>query len=206
MLPSAYPEVESYPHLKQLLAAHIDMQVEDIRVLLGLPQPGSSVGGNFATAALLFNLVSAASVAFYNTSLKALKGKVGGSGDRFKGVLRDHFPLAEISLPQATVLKVFYNYARNPLAHSLGLTGPKGVEVFIAKNPLSSKHIAELEDSPTLPKWSREALYKASGESGPSYRIGISGLYWGVHRMLQSIFANNSQAAGADNVAAKLGF
>jgi hypothetical protein len=206
VLPSEYPEVQSYAHLKHLLADHVDMQFEDVRVLLGLPEPGSSVGGNFATAALLFNLISGASVAFYKTSLKALKGKAGGSGDRFRGVLADHFPLAEISLAPETVLKVFYNYSRNPLAHSLGLGGPKSIEVFIAKKALSSKRIAELEDSPSLPKWSREALYDAGVQPGPSYRIGISGLYWGVHRMMQSILADNKEATRADEVAAKLGF
>jgi hypothetical protein len=155
---------------------------------------------------VLFNIISGASVAFYQTSMRALKGKAGGSGARFKGVLADHFPLGEISLPQATVLNVFYNYSRNPLAHSLGLSGPKGVEVFIAKKARSSGRIAELEDSPTLPKWSREALYDAGVKPGPSYRISVSGLYWGVHRMLQSIFADGGQATRADNVAANLGF
>lgn len=205
MLPSQYPEVQGYPHLKQLLADQIDMQFEDVRVLLGLPQPGSNVGGNFATAALLFNIISGASVAFYNTSMKALKGKAGGSGARFQGVLRDHFPLTEITLPEAVVLTVFYNYSRNPLAHSLGLSGPN-VEVFIAKKALSSQRITELEDSPTLPKWSREALYDAGVQPGPGYRISISGLYWGVHRMLQSIFADSNHAKRADSVAANLGF
>jgi len=206
VLPAQYPEVQSYPHLKKLLADHIDMQFEDVRVLLELPQPGSTVGGNFATAALLFNIISGASVAFYNTSMKALKGKAGGSGARFRSVLTDHFPMAEITLPEPTVLQVFYDYSRNPLAHSLGLSGPKNVDVFIAKKPLSAKQISELEDSPTLPKWAREALYDAGVQPGPSYRISISGLYWGVHRMLQSIFADSNQATRTDSVAATLGF
>jgi len=72
-----------------------------------------------------------------------------------------------------------YNYSRNPLAHSLGLGGPTGVQVFIAEKALSQKQIHELEDSPTLPHWSREALFDAGVQPGPSYRIGISGLYWG---------------------------
>jgi hypothetical protein len=206
VLPSQFPEVQSHPHLKQLLADHVDMQFEDVRVLLGLPQPGSHVGGNFATAALLFNLISGASVAFYKTSMKAIKGKAGGSGDRFRGVLRDHFPMEEIVLPEATVLKIFYDYSRNPLAHSLGLGGPASVEVFIAKKALSQKRILELEDSTTLPQWSREALFDAGLQSGPSYRVGISGLYWGVHRMLHSLFGNANETTTADRVAAKLGF
>jgi len=104
------------------------------------------------------------------------------------------------------VQTVFCNYSRNPLAHSLGLAGPKGVEVFIAKKALSPQEIVELEDSPNLPKWSREAVYDAGVQLGPSYRISISGLYWGVRRMPQSIFTDSNQATRADKVAAKLGF
>lgn len=47
MLPSEYPEVQSYSHLQRLLADHIDMQFEDVRLLLRLPRKGSTVGGNF---------------------------------------------------------------------------------------------------------------------------------------------------------------
>jgi len=206
VLPSQFPEAQGYPRLKQLLADHIDMQFEDVRVLLGLPQPGSHVGGNFATAALLFNIISGASVAFYNTSWKALKGKAGGSGERFRGVLSNHFPFAEITIPKKTTIDVFYKYSRNPLAHSFGLGGPKAIEVHIAKNALTPKRITELEDSPTLPIWSRAALTETGIQPGPSYRLGISGLYWGVHRMLQSVFQDGTQAAAADQVAKQLGF
>ena len=181
------------------------MQFEDVRVLLRCPLPGSTVGGNFATAALLFNIISGTSVAFYNTSMKALRGRSGGSGARFKGVLNDHFPMGEIALPPATVVKVFYEYGRNPLAHSLGL-GSTAPDVFIAKKALSARRIAELEDDATLPTWSREALYDAGVAPGPSYRISISGLYWGVHRMVHSILADVEQARRADGVAKQLGF
>jgi hypothetical protein len=134
VLPSLFPEVQGHPHLKQLLADHVDMQFEDVRVLLALPKPGSHVGGNFAAAALLFNIISGASVAFYKTSMKAVKGKAGGSGDRFRGVLSAHFPMKEMALPEATVLKVFYNYSRNPLAHSLGLGGQPGERIVDVVN------------------------------------------------------------------------
>jgi len=206
VLPSQYSEVQSYGHLQQLLANHIDMQFEDVRLLLRLPRKGSSVGANFATAAVLFNIISGASVAFYNTSWKALKGKAGGSGERFRGVLSNHFPFAEITIPKKTTIDVFYKYSRNPLAHSFGLGGPKAIEVHIAKNALTPKRITELEDSPTLPIWSRAALTETGIQPGPSYRLGISGLYWGVHRMLQSVFQDGTQAAAADQVAKQLGF
>lgn len=80
------------------------------------------------------------------------------------------------------------------------------IEVFVAKKALTPTRITELEDSATLPNWSREALYETGIQSGPSYRVSISGLYWGVHRMLQSIFQDSSQAKAADRLAKKLGF
>jgi hypothetical protein len=203
VLPSEYPEAQNYPHLKQLLAQHIDMQFEDVRLLLRLPRKGSNVGANFATAAVLFNIISGASVAFYKTNWKALKGKAGGSGERFRGVLGDHFPFAEIT--KKTTIDVFYKYSRNPLAHSFGLGDPKLVEVQIAKNALTPKGITELEDSPTLPTWSRAALTETGIQPGPSYRISVSGLYWGVHRMLPSIFQDSSQTNAADELAKQLG-
>ena len=52
VLPSEYREVQNYPHLKRLLADHIDMQFEDVRLLLRQPRGRSTVGGNFG---LLFD-------------------------------------------------------------------------------------------------------------------------------------------------------
>jgi len=122
MLPSQYPEVASYPHLKHMLQTHVDMQFEDVRVLLGLPTSGSTVGANFATAAVIFNLISGASVAFYQTSSQALAGR-GNRGARFKDVLDDHFPLREISLPRQTTIDISTTTraTRSPTLSDLGM-------------------------------------------------------------------------------------
>lgn len=206
MLPSEYPEVQSYPHLQRLLANHIDMQFEDLRLLLKQPRGRSTVGANFATAAVLFNVISGASVCFYKTSWAGFTAKTG-SGEKFKKALRHHFPFSEIQIPKEKTIEVFYYYSRNPLAHAFGLGDPKVIDVHLAKSKLTKARVTELEDSPTLPVWSRPALTE-TGIQGPppSYRISISGLYWGVHRMLQSIFADTSQAKAADQLAKQLGF
>jgi len=116
---------------------HIDMQFEDVRLLLRLPRKGSNVGANFATAAVLFTSSPALRSPSTRPSWKALKGKAGGSGERFRGALSDHFPFAEITIPKKTTIDVFYKYSRNPLAHSFGLGDPKLIEVQIAKNALT---------------------------------------------------------------------
>lgn len=206
MLPSQYPEVQNYSHLQKLLADHIDMQFEDIRLLLGQPSGSSAVGGNLATAALLFNAISGASVCFYKTSWPGFTA-TSGSGAKFRNALKDHFPFVEVKIAPTEAIKVFYSYSRNPLAHSFGLGDPAKREVWIAKNPLTKRQITELEDSAKLPMWSRPAIWETGIKPPPlSYTIGISGLYWGVHRMLQSIFADSKQAVAADLVAKRLGF
>jgi hypothetical protein len=80
--PSEYPEVQSYPHLHRLLADHIDIQFEDLRLLLKQPRGRSTVGANFATAALLFNVISGASVSFYKASWAKFTAKTGSESGR----------------------------------------------------------------------------------------------------------------------------
>lgn len=132
MLPSEYAEVQGYSHLKRLLADHIDMQFEDLRLLLKQPRGPSTVGANFATAALLFNVISGASVCFYRTSWAGFTAKTG-SGEEFKKALRHHFPFSDIQIPKEKTIEVFYYYSRNPLAQAFGLGDPTLIEVQLAK-------------------------------------------------------------------------
>lgn len=205
MVPSKYPEVQGRPHLQSLLSTHIDMQFEDVRALLRLPRAGSTVGANFAAAALLFNLISGISVVLYNASWKGFAAK-SGSGAKFKKVLLSHFPFTEIPIQKELVVGAFYTYSRNPLAHSLGLGVPSHPKISIAKKPLTPSEITELEDNLSLPEWSHPALSPIGIQPGSSYQLCISGLYWGIHRMLHSIFADGNQVRDADQLAKRLGF
>jgi hypothetical protein len=71
-----------------MLEEHVNMQFEDPRVLLRLPQKqlAPDVGANLATAAHLLNLVSGFSVCFYNAGSHSITER-RTSGKR-KGLLR----------------------------------------------------------------------------------------------------------------------
>jgi len=176
------------------------MQVEDVRVLLRMPKAGYPAGCNFAAAAVLFNLIAGTSVCFYNASPQALATS-GDRGKRFKDMLIAYFPW-----PQAIAAKegadAFYKYARNPLAHALGLDVPKAPEIGVNKGPLSERKILELEDAATLPTWAPPALRR----QGPEYEIGVAGLYWGYHRVLHALFADQTHSRGAEALARDLYF
>jgi hypothetical protein len=95
------------------------MQIEDVRVLLRMPKAGYPGGCNFAAAAVLFNLIAGSSVCFYNASPNAL-ATPGGRGKRFTDMLMTYFPWPP-GIAAKDGADVFYKFARNPLAHALGL-------------------------------------------------------------------------------------
>jgi hypothetical protein len=97
---------------------------------------------------------------------------------------------------------VLYMYARNPLAHALGLDVSNAPEIGINKSPLSEKRILALEDAPTLPSWAPPALRK----HGDAYDIGVAGLYWGYHRLLHALFADPGHSDSAEALARDLYF
>jgi hypothetical protein len=100
-LPSQYPETQSLPNAKQFLSELVDMQFQDIRVLLRLPDPqiAPNVGCNFTAAAMLTNLISGFSVWFFHTPYargkiekEERKRKQGLSKRRFLGFVRAYYP------------------------------------------------------------------------------------------------------------------
>lgn len=202
VLPSAFPELAGprHPSLRRLCREHFDMQIQDVRVLLRMPKAGFPAGCNFAVAAVLFNLIAGASVCFYDTSPKALATS-GDRGKRFKDMLIAFFPWPT-GISAVDGADVFYYYARNPLAHALGLDVPQAPDIGMSKAPLSERQILELEDSSTLPVWAPPALRR----QGNDYEIGAAGLYWGYHRVLHLLFADPMHSAGAETLAHDLYF
>ena len=74
MLPSQYPEVQSYPNLKKLLEAVVDMQFTDLRDALGRIHITS--GMNLSAATRLFDTISECSICFYNATPDATAATV----------------------------------------------------------------------------------------------------------------------------------
>jgi hypothetical protein len=202
MLPSEFPElsVALQPSLVRLCRDHFDMQVQDVRVLLRMPKAGYQAGCNFAALAVLFNLIAGASVCFFDASAKALAER-GNRGKRFQDMLETWYPW-EPGQPPGDGANVLYSYARNPLAHSLGMDDPDGPEVGINKFPLSERRIETLETSTDRPAWCPPALTAV----GSDFEVGVAGLYWGYHRLLHALFADPHQLSQAEQLAQSLHF
>ena len=202
MLPSQYVEVQSYPSLKRFLEAQVDMQFSDLRTMLRLPIPqvGLEAGCNFATASILFNVISGTSVCFYEASEAAFKEP---KGDRFKNVLKSFYPWQDEPLSKDEGVLILYKEARNPLAHSLGLdTPPKdsdGKQISIDKKPLILSQIDEIEEAIIRPKWLSPTVNRQQLSCGSvEFKISVPTLYWGIHRMLHKLFSDANQATQAD--------
>jgi len=209
MLPSEFPEVQDYPHLKLLLDKQVNMQIADLRTLLKLPLPelGLNDGANLAAASLLFNFIAGCSVCFYDASRQGRHSR-RGRGKRFQDLLRDFFPWQGEQFSKTQGIKALYESARNPLAHSLGLDSPPtsgtGNQILLRKWALSGAEIQELENSLTKPSWAGSTILTESLASGATQlTISIPALYWGAHRMLHSLFADLSHAAKAEALATR---
>jgi hypothetical protein len=213
VVPSEYPEVEHRPALREMLRRQVDMQFIDLATLLELPRPdaGLHAGTNLTTTVLLCNIVSGASVLFFKPSLDAIRGRRTDAnpmtaGQRFREVLA-FFPWEDSSdVPRHDAVRALYKYARNPLAHSLGvgkapalLPGIRGRNVMLAKRPLSPEAAAEIMRGEAVrPTWSDMPIF-TTDDAG--YVISVEGLAWGVCRMVRSLFNSEEHGAAADATA-----
>ncbi len=206
MLPSEFSEVQSYPALKRLLENQVDMQFIDLRTLFRLPQSGLEGGCNFTAASVLFNLIAGSSLCFYNPSKECFE-KRGDRSQRFKELLTEFYPWQEELIPKGEAIEVLYKSARNPLAHSLGLDAPAnespGREVKLQKAPLDESQVYELEDRLNRPAWISPTIISKQHLASGAIEIVISvpTLYWGVHRMLHTLFAVPTHASRANELA-----
>ncbi len=182
------------------------MQFVDLRTILRLPLPGLTGGCNLPAATAIFNIISGASVCFFNASINTLSNQ-RDRGPRFKDVLKGHYPWQGEPLPKDDAILILYNNARNPLVHSLGLDSPalKGPfsRVVNSKEPLSEMQIEQLENQLQRPQWAGSTLSQYVTLAGGDREVTLSvpALYWGVHRMLHSLFADATQVALSDQLA-----
>jgi len=193
MNPSKFSEVQDYPEIVDFLEFHLDMLFEDIKVLLRLPLNDLNAGCNFTTAAMLFNIIAGVSVCFYDTSVDVLKNRSDRS-KRFKNLLKDYYPWEGERISPEEGSKLLYEQTRNPLAHSLGLDRPpqklQRVKVIVlTKRPLTVEEISELEVSLKRPTWLPQTIILGSQRID----ISVTTLYWGVHRLLHNLFADQEQ-------------
>jgi hypothetical protein len=207
VLPSAYPEAANLPAVRQLLGDLIDMQFQDLRVLLRLPDPtlAPNVGCNFTAAAMMTNLMSGFSTWFFHSRyarrLEPLEKKKGQaySARRFKGFVRAYYPRQLHEPTVKTIADHLYD-ARNVLSHNLGIDDAtwrtrqrkrsrRRTVALVKPDPaLSEADVVELETYAT-PPFAGHTLTR----EGLTTQIYIPGLYWALGRMLRAALADQPQ-------------
>src|SRR5438132_1815043 len=105
--------------VRDFIRVHLDMQFHDVHCMFRLPIPQQDIAGcNFAAANTLLSLVSGCSVTLYRQGHQPRQ-----SGQLFKGVLRDFYPLElepPAGAPKGEAIEALYYRFRNPLAHAFG--------------------------------------------------------------------------------------
>ncbi len=208
MNPSAWPELEPYPALRELFERQMDIEFADIRTLLLLPERKVHSGCSLALALLLFNLVSGASVLFYKASLKGFTDQ-RNHRQRFKGLLHEYYPWSEDDLRREDATDVLWDGAQNPLMHQLRL-GPTRriplpgaprvqgtpVTLIFGKEDLTAQQIEEVATSRTRPSWLKETVWLAD----QLVLINVPAFAWGVHEMIRRLLSDERQATQAEQM------
>lgn len=188
MLPSELSEFEAYPDVLALVKNYLDPPFNDLRGLLKLPLPNVGITGgcNFASAALLCNLISGISVVLYTPT----NPKVCKRGDLFKGLMLEFFPWDDKDELRAEKTDILYGVVRNPLTHALGLLETNSVRTVIAKSPLGETQIEHLEKSEARPAGVPPPI---ACDRSTGNVVSVSGLYWGVFQMLRRLTTDRNQ-------------
>jgi hypothetical protein len=173
--------------VKRLIQGAVEDQFKDVHSMMMLPNC------NFATTAILVNLISGMSTIFYQQH--------GGSGDRFKNMLSEFYPW-DLQPPNNArpelVIECLYDTVRNPLAHSLAVRtqevkARRGQPKYIVVRKPSGKSFGY--GKPGLPEDLLEQLERSPTPPGPTLTenaeggrtLCVDGLYWGVRTMLSRL-------------------
>src|SRR5947209_4909558 len=115
MLLTEIPEFAVYPRVSLFVRDKLEMQVGDVRTMMLLS------GCNFASVAMLCNIVSGVSVSLFkpkrSKKVRKKKKEQLGSGDHFHRLLWNFYPW-ELGERKFQKTKRVYSLVRNPLAHS----------------------------------------------------------------------------------------
>ena len=201
---------KAYPSVWKFMAEFVEMQFADLRVMLQEPRDpmGLGPGCNFAAAAVLLNLISGFSVCLYNASLEVLSDP-RRRGERFRKLLECYYPWDGEQYSPAKGSNWLWRGARNPLVHSLGVQiSPTNEWTVIAKKPLSSSDISNLESSSKRPVWLGDLGFTIFQIPAPPFAkkvfLSVPCLYWGVWRMSEKLCKDSDQMKKADKLLSDL--
>lgn len=159
-----------------------DPYLRDVRCMLRLPVPNYRliVGCNFAISQVLTGAIGGLSTTLYRHSRY--------KGERFKGLLVDHYPWTCASgniVSPTHAAEVIYSLVRNPLTHNLGLDLEKkaktgtvllkrlGTKINGRSRGLSERSIERLESTDQ-----RFATSPTVGVRTDATVVLVQALYW----------------------------
>lgn len=189
------------PSVRRLIERLEALSFADVHTMLRLPVPNYRLdaGCNFAIAHVLMTAVGGISTTLYR--------KGSNDGERFKGLLQDHYPWDIEPTHDVTPsegARIIYEVFRNPLTHDLGLdlhNKSKGIKVKIKrlqrqnkKGGLPEKWIEELESHPTRPKMSSAVTVRADANV-----LLVEALYWGLRRMVETMTRDSQLMARTES-------
>jgi len=181
--------VSTPPLVRRLIHRIETHSFADVHTMLRLPVPNYRLdaGCNFAIAQVLLTAVGGISATLYRQGAT--------DGQRFKGLLRDHFPWGLEStqdVPASEAARIIYEVFRNPLTHDLGLDlhgKSNGIKVKVKrlqrplpKGGLTEKWIEKLERRRDRPDMSSSLTVRPDKAV-----LLIEALYWGLRRMVEAM-------------------
>jgi len=194
------------PRVKLVIQSLENHYFRDVHTMLRLPEPDHQLvaGCNFAITQVLAAAVSGISVTLYSHT--------GGSGARFKALLKDFYPWSlepgNAVTPQAGA-DVIYSVIRNPLTHDLGLDLEKKAKTQKVK----IKRLATENKRKGLPENIVEQLEATARTVTMSPTITIrpgetvllvEAFYWGVRRMVKELSSDRSRMQAAKTFLASI--
>jgi hypothetical protein len=158
-------------------------------------------GFNFPLSSYLLDLISGISLCFYSASRSGFLS-TSGRGPRFKSCLLFAYPNeSDLPVSKQRLTDLLWEYARNPLAHALGVYLPHpsspNEDVALSKSRISMVKVASLENSVARPTFCLPTITITRGRAKTIYNLHLSTLYWGVHRMLHTLFQDATQIRGS---------
>src|SRR6516164_4867580 len=131
------PEFTAFPTVHAFVGQVVDLHLADLRLMM------LTTGYNFASAALLCNIVSGIAESIFKprTQWRMRDGRRQRmhTGDRFLRLLWNYYPWERGERPRRDANRI-YQYLRNPFAHSLGLQDDHGYAVLVGKTGLRGNH------------------------------------------------------------------
>lgn len=178
------------------------MHFSDVRAMLMLPRPdvGIQTGCNLALSGALCNILSGISTTLYKPAhLHHETQSSCGSGEAFRGLVRDFFPnhpVGAVDFP-----KQLYDYARNPLVHALGIDANSWPVVYgrvlHSPHPDSGWTDQELNDLESG-RWRIDARPSIVIDS-QKWTMHCDTFYFDVIELLRRLTTNSAQMHAAES-------